>query len=405
MLIDGGTALEAATEATIVLEDAGETNAGYGSNLSESGTVEMDAGIMDGTSLLFGAVGAVPGIKNPIMVAQLMVEEQRKGLLPLGRVPPGFLVGEGAREWAIRHGIPGVKQESLISEKSSKLFKHYKKKLDSYMKNHSSPQNGGATTNNSRKRSNMNQTTAISNGVSSVKNGRHEDAEIIDEDDRVTDTVGVVVMDRRGRVASTVSSGGIALKQPGRVGQASCFGCGCWAQSKMGPQRGFSVGISTTGCGEHLVRTFLAKECAVSLGSDVERSPLEVVKDVMRYKFAESPFLENVPEKLGGAICMQYDDRCGRGDFLWTHTTASMGIAYMTTSDAKATTVMSRLPPKTNGAPSVKGETTILVEGVPFETFAPPRPDSASSSSEDNSSSSSSSAASTVPMVVESPKA
>ena len=51
---------------------------------SESGTVEMDAGIMDGTSLLFGAVGAVPGIKNPIMVAQLMVEEQRKGLLPLG---------------------------------------------------------------------------------------------------------------------------------------------------------------------------------------------------------------------------------------------------------------------------------------------------------------------------------
>ena len=104
------------------------------------------------------------------------------------------------------------------------------------MKNHSSPQNGGATTNNSRKRSNMNQTTAISNGVSSVKNGRHED-------DRVTDTVGVVVMDRRGRVASTVSSGGIALKQPGRVGQASCFGCGCWAQSKMGPQRGFSVGI------------------------------------------------------------------------------------------------------------------------------------------------------------------
>ena len=44
----------------------------------------MDAGIMDGTSLLFGAVGAIPGIKNPIMVAKLMVEEQQKGLLPLG---------------------------------------------------------------------------------------------------------------------------------------------------------------------------------------------------------------------------------------------------------------------------------------------------------------------------------
>ena len=53
---------------------------------SESGSVEMDAGIMDGSSLLFGAVGAVPGIKNPILVAKLMVEEQQKGLLPLGKV-------------------------------------------------------------------------------------------------------------------------------------------------------------------------------------------------------------------------------------------------------------------------------------------------------------------------------
>ena len=44
--------------------------------------------------------------------------------------------------------------------------------------------------------------------------------------------------------------------------------------------------------------------------------------------------------------------RSGRGDFLWTHTTASMGIAYMTTSDAKATTVMSRLPPRTDAAAS-----------------------------------------------------
>ena len=57
VLRQGGSALEAACSATMVLENAGETNAGYGSNLTESGTVEMDAGIMDGSSLLFGAVG------------------------------------------------------------------------------------------------------------------------------------------------------------------------------------------------------------------------------------------------------------------------------------------------------------------------------------------------------------
>jgi taspase (threonine aspartase 1) len=132
VLKQGGAAIDAASAATMVLEDAGETNAGYGSNLTELGTVEMDAGLMDGESLLFGAVGAVPGIKNPILVAKLLVQEQRKGLLPLGRVPPGFLVGCGARDWAQRHGVPVVSEQSLISEKAAKLYKHYKKKLDSF---------------------------------------------------------------------------------------------------------------------------------------------------------------------------------------------------------------------------------------------------------------------------------
>ena len=78
---------------------------------------------MDGNSLLFGAVGAMPGIKHPILVAKLLVQEQQKGLLPLGRVPPGFLVGEGAKNWAIRHGVPAVSSESLKSEKANKLYR------------------------------------------------------------------------------------------------------------------------------------------------------------------------------------------------------------------------------------------------------------------------------------------
>ena len=84
----------------------------------------LDAGIMDGNTLLFGAVGAMPGIKNPILVAKLLVQEQQKGLLPLGRVPPGFLVGEGARDWAVRHGVESVNSESLISDKARKLYRY-----------------------------------------------------------------------------------------------------------------------------------------------------------------------------------------------------------------------------------------------------------------------------------------
>ena len=132
ILKNGGSALDAAVAATKVLEDAGETNAGYGSNLTELGTVEMDAGLMDGDSLLFGAVGAVPGVKNPILVAKSLVIEQGKGLLPLGRVPPAFLVGDGARQWAKKKGVAVVPEKSLISDKAAKLYRHYKKKLDAF---------------------------------------------------------------------------------------------------------------------------------------------------------------------------------------------------------------------------------------------------------------------------------
>ena len=291
----------------MVLEDAGETNAGFGSNLTESGTVEMDAGLMDGSSLLFGSVGAISGVKNPILVAQKLVEEQGKGLLPLGRVPPGFLVGEGATEWAVRHNIATIDTESLISEKAAKLYKHYKKKLDAYKMSmqlasanakrkreaNRMSGNNGCLTNienckrlkqetdyldvNDQVRSNDGATTSkLLDGNTTLSSGdgtndvneRLSDPGDKDEDDddvvddKVHDTVGVVVLDRSGRVASTVSSGGIALKQPGRVGQASCFGCGCWAQRPIQAEAENSTAVSTTG---EIIMTILAKSTSVSL--------------------------------------------------------------------------------------------------------------------------------------------
>jgi len=80
----------------------------------------------------------------------------------------------------------------------------------------------------------------------------------------------------------------------------------------------------------------------------------------MKDKFAESEFLVGVPEKLGGAVCMHYDEKAGRGEFLWTHTTSSMGIAFQTTADREATTRMSRLPSTANSHQH-RGGTSILV--------------------------------------------
>ena len=86
----------------------------------------------------------------------------------------------------------------------------------------------------------------------------------------------------------------------------------------------------------------------------------------LRFSYAIFGFVaDGVPEKLGGAICMHYDEANGRGQFLWTHTTASMGLAYQTTSDATAKTVMSRI----NTPPMAKGTGVyILTESIHFTT-------------------------------------
>merc|ERR1719270_2065475 len=185
VLRSGGGAVEAATRATIVLEDNGDTNAGFGSNLTESGTVEMDAGLMDGSSLLFGSVGAISGIKNPILVAQKLVEEQGKGLLPLGRVPPGFLVGDGARDWAIRHNIQTVQTENLISEKAAKLYRHYKKKLDAYKMSMQ-------VANAKRKRIELSRTSGSNTCLAPIENCKRlkQETDIIDVNDTVRSNDG-----------------------------------------------------------------------------------------------------------------------------------------------------------------------------------------------------------------------
>lgn len=87
ILAKGGNAFDAVVEATVVLEDSLLTNAGFGSNLTWDGTVECDASVMDGARLTFGACGAVPGVKNPILLAKHICDQQQVPLA-LGRVPP-----------------------------------------------------------------------------------------------------------------------------------------------------------------------------------------------------------------------------------------------------------------------------------------------------------------------------
>ncbi|XP_020388636.1 threonine aspartase 1 isoform X2 [Rhincodon typus] len=334
----GVLAVDVVTAALIELEDSPFTNAGMGSNLNLSGDIECDASTMDGKSLNFGAVGALRGVKNPILVANKLLSEAQKGKLSAGRIPPCFLVGEGAYKWAVDHGIVPYPPDMMATKFSLSAFRKNRRKLE----------------------------LAEKVETEMIQTKKRREVSENTNDTASLDTVGAVVVDHEGNVAAAVSSGGLAMKHPGRVGQAAVYGCGCWAENTSGPNV-YSTAVSTSGCGEHLVRTMLARECSVALqAEDAHQALLET----MQKKFIRSPFLAHEDSVLGGVIVL----RCCKCslesessintqpllvEFLWSHTTESMCVGYMSTQDGKAKTHISRLPP---GA--VAGQSLAIEGGV-----------------------------------------
>ncbi|WCM25880.1 isoaspartyl peptidase/L-asparaginase family protein [Sphingomonas sp. QA11] len=94
ILRDGGTALDAAEQAVRTLENDLTFNAGSGSVPTSAGTVELDAAMMDGATLDVGAVAALSGVRHPVSVARLLLTDR-----------PVLLVGDGARAYALEHGV------------------------------------------------------------------------------------------------------------------------------------------------------------------------------------------------------------------------------------------------------------------------------------------------------------
>lgn len=290
----GGTALEACESAIMVLENSSETNAGFGSNLSWDKKIECDASIMDGTTLNYGACTNVSRVLNPITLAKKLCDKQSR-LLQFGRIPPVLLSGEGAESYAKEIGLDLVEPSSLISEKALRSYHYWKSKFSNF--------------------------EAVNNVILSP-----------------LDTVGAVCCDGDGNIASGCSSGGIILKITGRVGQAASYGAGCWAVTN--PNK--SAATCTTGNGEYLVKTLLAKEIVDSLIlSDCSITSLH---KTFKEKFIQSPYIPESDEVYGGALSVVFDAKSGIGEVLWSHTTKSMCLGYMTTKQKKPKFVLSTLP-------------------------------------------------------------
>ncbi len=116
VLNNHGSSLDAVIQAVKILENSELFNAGYGSVLTQAGTVELDASIMDGNSLKAGTVAGISRIKNPIMLAKLIMDKSKHLML----------IGKRAELFDKKHGINLIDAQQLITKKQLDRLKSIK---------------------------------------------------------------------------------------------------------------------------------------------------------------------------------------------------------------------------------------------------------------------------------------
>ncbi|XP_075516069.1 putative isoaspartyl peptidase/L-asparaginase 2 [Primulina tabacum] len=199
-------------------------NSGRGSALTEKGTVEMEASIMDGCGRRCGAVSGITTVKNPISLARLVMEKS----------PHSYLAFSGAEEFAKQQGVEMVDNDYFITEDNVgtlKLAKEASKILFEYR----IPTVG------------LDSCTSEAETPPLTMNGLPISV-------YAPETVGCVVVDTQGRCAAATSTGGLMNKMTGRIGDSPIIGAGTYACDVCG--------VSCTGEGEAIIRGTLAREVA-----------------------------------------------------------------------------------------------------------------------------------------------
>lgn len=101
-----------------------------------------------------------------------------------------------------------------------------------------------------------------------------------------------------------------------------------------------NVAVSTSGCGEHLVRTMFGRLCA-DAARRTDALGVALTRDVQR-EFLGSAFLRDIDAPMAGALAVRHDPASGDTDLFWLHTTRSMGVAYAAPGRTKAQVSLSR---------------------------------------------------------------
>ncbi len=116
------------------------------------------------------------------------------------------------------------------------------------------------------------------------------------------DTVGCVVVDEKGRIATTSSTGGISDKIPGRVGDSPVLGAGAYANE--------IAGATATGYGEHIIRVQLTRMVVL------------YIEQGMNIQSACKKAMDLFEEKTGSEAGVIAVDK--HGDYGWALNTKAM---------------------------------------------------------------------------------
>ncbi len=257
----GGSCLDAVEAAVVAMEEDEAFDAGRGSFLNMDGRVQLDALMMDGATLRAGGVGCVEHIRNPIRAAKKVLTES----------PHVYFVGTGAERFAQEHGIELCLNDELIIEREVLRLREAKKPGYLEMPDEFGPM-------------------------------------------RSHDTVGAVALDREGNIAAATSTGGTLNKAPGRVGDSSLIGCGCYADNR-------SAAVSTTGWGEPMMKLVLSKWAADRVEEGL--APQEAAQRALYY-------LKKRLNGHGGMIVVDTRGRVGIA-----HNTPRMAWSLTTTDRSK----------------------------------------------------------------------
>jgi beta-aspartyl-peptidase (threonine type) len=219
----GRSALDAVCATVVALEDNRIFNAGTGAVLNIDGFCELDASVMESRDLGFGAVSGLQRVRNPVLVARMVMEETDHVML----------TGEGAQRFARVMGFP---DHDPITPERRADWADKRSRVDEILGKHAL-----------RMRRFLKEHPEYAGG-----------------------TVGAAAVDGEGVLAAATSTGGITMKLVGRVGDSPVPGAGNYASP--------FVAASATGTGEFVLRTLATR----TISEHVERGePLESAVQAM----------------------------------------------------------------------------------------------------------------------------